>query len=604
MCSVIEIKNSDEYYIHYHSPESLEPSSMAATAAAAAAAGAGGSLQDKPGDGDNKMPGEAVTTPKRFLEDGASSEDGTSGHQSDKDSSPSDKRPEKEEGEGEADAAGDRRLLMSKQEVTSDRCSSLEGEDESNSSQCKSKDHEDLIDDLIRASSGTASGSAIHMPEVPITVNSHIPATPDRPQIAAAAAAVPAPPKATETSDSSTQVSSTTTPPASSSARGGDNSSKNPFLDEEEESPCRQQPESSQQKKVRPIEDELGVNNNERLMRLATASTATAAEEGSGSGGGGANKKEEKERKKEREKAEKAAKKAAAEERKAAAESRKREEERAKAEVKRKKEEEKRAKEEEKRAKEEERIARERARDEERKAREEEKQRAREEAKRAAEKLKLEQEALKKQQKQRLEAEAAALRKASKIPVTKPRQQETPVKQQQQQQQQEQEKPSRIPKARNSTVKAEKKPSFLRKIRSGGSGEYKKRSKSADNIAALQGANEEDISRSSDSELAGDTASECCSTRPSGGAGASRSEADLGSLTDTETMVSSRRLPEVAKKTKKKRWITIGGGGSSSGNNGKHIMPREYSMMYYSSYCKLQACFLLPSLHKQTGRRS
>ena len=60
MCSVIEIKNSDEYYIHYHSPESLEPSSMAATAAAAAAAGAGGSLQDKPGDGDNKMPGEAV----------------------------------------------------------------------------------------------------------------------------------------------------------------------------------------------------------------------------------------------------------------------------------------------------------------------------------------------------------------------------------------------------------------------------------------------------------------------------------------------------------------------------------------------------------------
>ena len=536
MCSVIEIKNSDEYYIHYHSPESLEPGSMAGKPPETG----------KVGKGEDKIPEEGVATPKRFLEDGASSEDGTSGHQSDKDSSPSDKRPEKEEGNGEADP----RLLLSKQEVTSDRCSSLEGEDESNSSQCKSKDHEDLDDDLIRASSGTtASGSsAIHLPEVPITVNSHIPATPDRPQLVTAASAVPAAtPKAAETSDSSTQVSSLTTATSKST-------SKNPFLDEDEDedgSPYKEQPESVQLKKVRPIEDDLGVNNNEKLMRL----------EGSDS------KKAEKERKKERDKAEKAAKKAAAESRKAAAESRKREEERAKAEAKRKKEEEKRAKEEEKRAREEERIAKEKARDEERRAREEEKQRAREEAKkaaeeakRAAEKLKLEQDALKKQQKQRLEQEAAALRKASKIPVTKPKQIESPIKEKQG----EKEKPSRIPKARNSTVKAEKKPSFLRKIRSGGSGEYKKRSKSADNINIAAEV-------ASDSELAGDTASECCSTRPSGVA--TRSEADLGSLTDTETAVSSRRLPEVTKKTKKKRWITIGGSGSSSANNGKHSIP-------------------------------
>ena len=89
MCSVIEIKNSDEYYIHYHSPESLEPGSMAAIAAEKP--GTGNKI---PGDGDkipgngDKIPEEPVTsttTPKRFLEDGASSEDGTSGHQSDKD---------------------------------------------------------------------------------------------------------------------------------------------------------------------------------------------------------------------------------------------------------------------------------------------------------------------------------------------------------------------------------------------------------------------------------------------------------------------------------------------------------------------------------------
>ena len=28
MCSVIEIKNNNEYYIHYHSPDSLEPCDM------------------------------------------------------------------------------------------------------------------------------------------------------------------------------------------------------------------------------------------------------------------------------------------------------------------------------------------------------------------------------------------------------------------------------------------------------------------------------------------------------------------------------------------------------------------------------------------------
>ena len=75
MCSVIEIKNSDEYYIHYHSPESLEPSSMAAAAASTA--------DPKAAAGD-KIPGEGPVTPKRFVEDGASSEDGTSGRDGDR----------------------------------------------------------------------------------------------------------------------------------------------------------------------------------------------------------------------------------------------------------------------------------------------------------------------------------------------------------------------------------------------------------------------------------------------------------------------------------------------------------------------------------------
>ena len=152
----------------------------------------------------------------------------TSGHQSDKDYSPSDKAEKRPEEAAAGDKLpGDPKLLLG--EVTSDRCSSLEGEDESNSSsQCKSKDDLDLEDDLINATgsgsgigSGTGSGRRL-LPEVPITVNSHIPATPDRPQQMAAAAAVP------ETSDSATQVSTTAAAPAKGS------SSKNPFLDDEE----------------------------------------------------------------------------------------------------------------------------------------------------------------------------------------------------------------------------------------------------------------------------------------------------------------------------------------------------------------------------------
>ena len=132
MCSVIEIKNSDEYYIHYHGPESIM-----------------------------EMKNKA-------------------------------KKGEEHEKEAEKESGNEEDLLMSNEEkdcsvaettqtppaveVTSDRASSLEGEGSGSGS---SEDRRSR-----RSVSSPPSTSSHHCSEVAVTVNSHIPALPQpQPQV-------------------------------------------------------------------------------------------------------------------------------------------------------------------------------------------------------------------------------------------------------------------------------------------------------------------------------------------------------------------------------------------------------------------------------------
>jgi hypothetical protein len=504
MCSVIEIKNSDEYYIHYHSPESLEPSMEAAALAAAATADKNKKqqqLQEKAEEDNNKdckirqeqqqkKKVDATTTTtlaKKFIEDGASSlsEDGTSGHQSDKDysvgemmsSAPTAEFNGSEEGKGTHP-----KFMM--QEVTSDRCSSLEGEDDSNTDQAKSKE-DDLEDDEDKTGVSplsSATSNLHHQSEVPITVNSHIPTSPVRPIMAAAFAAAAA--KA-DTSDSSTQMVASAP-------------------DEE----------LKKKKKVRLVENEedLSVSkNNERLLRLANKAE-----------------KEEKKKHKEKRKEEK---------------DKKREE---KERSERKKEEEKRTREEKEKAERDKKAeAAENKKREEKKKREEEKARVKEAAKKLKEREKLE--------KQRTAVIAAATasdnsEKASSIttetlkaPLASPEEGDSSTKTKLVAKRLS---PSKIPKP----TKTEKKPSFIRKFGRGSSSEKsaaKKRSKSADNINALK------ESEAEESEAGGGGYVRRKSTA------SARSEVDLGSLTDSEAATNEKGT--------RKRWM-LGGNGKINQN--------------------------------------
>lgn len=139
MCSVIEIKNSNEYYIHYHSPESLDTSNMD-----------NDQKNDKPDRKDDKNDSNEESNNETNHDDDKDFSVGEIVEKVDTIAPPKDpdKKPD---------------------EVTSDKGSSLEGDC---SSICKTSE----ISESSQVPSNSDSGN--HQSNVPITVNSHIPTIP------------------------------------------------------------------------------------------------------------------------------------------------------------------------------------------------------------------------------------------------------------------------------------------------------------------------------------------------------------------------------------------------------------------------------------------
>ena len=170
MCSVIEIKNADEYYIRYHSPESMDTNGKEDDKAA-----------KKPEEVTSDRCSSAESTLGLKQKDNAcSSEDGnttscTSGHQSDIARTTPSKSPTTDE-EIIRDLVKNKLLKTAHetdakdgvpQEVTSDRGSSAG----SSTDEAESKRFE------VMKPADKADQNA---EKVPITVNSHIPASPQR----------------------------------------------------------------------------------------------------------------------------------------------------------------------------------------------------------------------------------------------------------------------------------------------------------------------------------------------------------------------------------------------------------------------------------------
>ncbi|XP_059092115.1 membrane-associated guanylate kinase, WW and PDZ domain-containing protein 2-like isoform X2 [Tigriopus californicus] len=126
MCSVIEIKNNNEYYIHYHSPDSLEPCSM--------------------DPDDNHQPEEDH-------------------HHSDNEDKPEE---DKDCSVGEITHSPPTKDPGKADDKTSDKGSSLDGDESETPSSHKS------------TNDSPHSSPSKHCSDVPITVNSHIPAHPAR----------------------------------------------------------------------------------------------------------------------------------------------------------------------------------------------------------------------------------------------------------------------------------------------------------------------------------------------------------------------------------------------------------------------------------------
>lgn len=156
MCSVIEIKNTSEYYIHYHGPESMDPSNNASVIEAKTASEAGKedkknkktSIQIVPEEEDVVQdPADEMTNPDTSLDN-----------------------PEKDYSVVEITQALPT-VIKEGQETnedeTSDKGSSLEG---SSSSQDRGKSPKRDV----------SVSSKNHDSDVTITVNSHIPSSPSK----------------------------------------------------------------------------------------------------------------------------------------------------------------------------------------------------------------------------------------------------------------------------------------------------------------------------------------------------------------------------------------------------------------------------------------
>ena len=175
MCSVIEIKNKDEYYIRYHSPDSMENLDPAKN-------GDNSWKQNDEGEGGKHEGGKDKEQLFGGSEDDSNTTSGDSGHQRD---SPKSHTNFSSDGGGKAMGENSDKEV----DITSDR-GSLEG---SNFDEKEEKECHDAANftNSVKNSENTYLGNANkyhpskskgggNVEKVPITINSHIPASPER----------------------------------------------------------------------------------------------------------------------------------------------------------------------------------------------------------------------------------------------------------------------------------------------------------------------------------------------------------------------------------------------------------------------------------------
>ena len=178
MCSVIEIKNNDEYYIRYHSPDSMVENTVA----------------DKNGKKSEKSLLIKRDAPHSGSDDGTNTTSGDSGHQRDVlSNSPKSQMEEPvvdefgmpRQNDATFDLLKNSSIRKKDVEVTSDRGSSEEsiieekGKDNSGM-EGKDKSGNNARKRGAKYHSTNNNNSTVSIEKVPITINSHIPASPER----------------------------------------------------------------------------------------------------------------------------------------------------------------------------------------------------------------------------------------------------------------------------------------------------------------------------------------------------------------------------------------------------------------------------------------
>ena len=173
MCSVIEIKNNDEYYIRYHSPDSMDNADT----------------KGAPPSQNAKNDKEQVV--HSGSDDGTNTSSADSGHQRELSTSPKGHVADEQELNELINTNLKRQITpfgeMKKGnidkdvDVTSDRGSSELSIDEKKQNAVKSLNtaRSDKLDRSDRNVNYHSKGNDADVENVPITINSHIPATPD-----------------------------------------------------------------------------------------------------------------------------------------------------------------------------------------------------------------------------------------------------------------------------------------------------------------------------------------------------------------------------------------------------------------------------------------
>ena len=177
MCSVIEIKNNDEYYIRYHSPDSMVENSII----------------DKKEKQPKNPPSRKQEAPHSGSDDGTNTTSGDSGHQRDiLSNSPKSQIEDQLVNEFSNTRSKDRassfdiskdRSTHRDADVTSDRGSSeesiIDGKQKIND-RVLDLDSAELVSSKRKTGYRSNNNRGASIEKVPITINSHIPASPER----------------------------------------------------------------------------------------------------------------------------------------------------------------------------------------------------------------------------------------------------------------------------------------------------------------------------------------------------------------------------------------------------------------------------------------